>query len=51
MLSAFEKEQLSRISSDMEVESPDQEDNWLVVNMLLHVLLSIQLMFCNVKSP
>ena len=29
MLSVYDKEQLSRISSDMELESPDQEDNWL----------------------
>ena len=29
ILSVYDKEQLSRILSDMELESPDQEDNWL----------------------
>ena len=29
LLSARDKEQLSRILSDMELELPDQEENWL----------------------
>ena len=43
LLSPHDKEQLSQILSDMEMESPDQEENWLgqyaVARSFIHSVL------------
>ena len=43
LVSTHDTEQLSRILSDMEMESPDQEDNWLgqyaVARSFIHSVL------------